>query len=246
MTSKNVVEQIGSLYAGVYDEALDSEAARALKRAINDELDTDDALRKYQEAITRTLLRAIDQSAEFELYTAQEPEPEFIYFTVTALAPTEESRKALEEMCQVGNASAPNSEQHEVTIASRNLSNDARRLANIGLGKAIAIRVRELSLPVLAGDETTDVTTSSTALGDQPFASQRAVPMWLTHISKSAMSGFVRYRNPGGEILQVKFNARGNYFPVLLTDEADHRDVKKIPTARETEEFIVNWLAASA
>lgn len=248
MNSDSALQIIGSVYAQVYDRSLDSDAAEQLRHVLCNLQDTttvDEAVQAYQREILRTLIETVNQSESLELYTASASQRESLALAITAFDDTPQSRSALEEIAQLAHVDPPASGQTTLDIRTENLSNDARKYSAAGLHQAIAISVSQLGIPVLAGDETTDISTSSTALGEQPFASEKAVPMWLTYLSGTVAGGFVIYQNSQGDTLQVKFNAKGNYFPILLTNHNGERRLDKLPTAKQAEEHIVAWMRAS-
>ncbi|OUJ21563.1 hypothetical protein [Corynebacterium kefirresidentii] len=217
MHSDSALLLIGRLYAKVYDQSMDSDAAEHLHHLLSNIHDTtaiDEAIYAYQGEILGILLDSVNQSDSLELYTASTSQRESLNLAIIALEDTPQSTAALDAIAQLAQVEPPAPGQAKIDIPTENLSSDARKLSALGLHQGIAISVPHLGIPILEGDETTDISTSSTVLGEQRYASAKAVPKWLTHLSETPSAGFVTYQNSQGETLQVKFNAKGNYFPL--------------------------------
>lgn len=245
MNSDSALQIIGRLYAKVYDQSMDSDAAENLRCAlsnIHDATAIDEAIHAYQGEILGILLDSVNQSDSLELYTTSTLQRESLNLSITALEDTPQSMAALEAIAQLAQVESPAPGQAKIDVPTENLSNDARKLSELGLHQGIAISVPHLGIPILEGDETTDISTSSTVLGEQRYASAKAVSKWLTHLSETPSAGFVTYQNSRGETLQVKFNAKGNYFPLLLTDHNGDRHLDKLASAKQAENHIVAWL----
>ena len=245
MHSDSALLLIGRLYAKVYDQSMDSDAAEHLHHLLSNIHDTtaiDEAIYAYQGEILGILLDSVNQSDSLELYTASTSQRESLNLAITALEDTPQSMVALDAIAQLAQVEPPAPGQAKIDIPTENLSSDARKLSALGLHQGIAISVPHLGIPILEGDETTDISTSSTVLGEQRYASAKAVPKWLTHLSEAPSASFVTYQNSQGETLQVKFNAKGNYFPLLLTNHNGDRRLDKLPSARQAENHIVAWL----
>ena len=245
MHSDSALLLIGRLYAKVYDQSMDSDAAEHLHHLLSNIHDTtaiDEAIYAYQGEILGILLDSVNQSDSLELYTASTSQRESLNLAIIALEDTPQSTAALDAIAQLAQVEPPAPGQAKIDIPTENLSSDARKLSALGLHQGIAISVPHLGIPILEGDETTDISTSSTVLGEQRYASAKAVPKWLTHLSEAPSAGFVTYQNSQGETLQVKFNAKGNYFPLLLTNHNGDRHLDKLPSARQAENHIVAWL----
>lgn len=145
MHSDSALLLIGRLYAKVYDQSMDSDAAEHLHHLLSNIHDTtaiDEAIYAYQGEILGILLDSVNQSDSLELYTASTSQRESLNLAITALEDTPQSMVALDAIAQLAQVEPPAPGQAKIGIPTENLSSDARKLSALGLHQASPFRAR--------------------------------------------------------------------------------------------------------
>lgn len=247
MNSSYELDIVAELYAQVYDQAFETDAFRSFTNSILDSSSSTE-VQKYLDSlsseVTKLLIDDIQKSEFFDLVSSQETHDDWVSIDIRDVTKNAQSVTAKSEIIDYFQNKIDIVSNDTIRVYSSNIGLDGIFICKTGAGSGLVIECKDLFIPLIEGDESKNIRTNTTLFGVLDFASKRAVPRWLEHLSNpktEGLSSFLAYESPHGERLQVKFIRDGSYF-AILSSSANEEELKRIESIDLATRTVLNWL----
>lgn len=247
MNSPIELDIVAELYARVYDQAFETDAFRSFTNSILDSSPSAE-VQKHLDSLSfevaKLLIDDIQKSEFFDLVSNQEAHDDWVSIDIRDVTKSAKSAAAKSEIIERFQNKVAIVSGDTIRVYSSNIGLDGIFICKVGAGSGLAIECKDLFIPFIEGDESKNVQTNTTLFGVLDFASKRAVPKWLEHLSNpktEGLSSFLVYDSPHDERLQVKFIRNGRYF-AILSSSANEEELKRIESIDLATRTVLDWL----